>query len=58
MPIHDWQFWVVTIVSLAALLMLRRVLMPRKKGKKTTLTVGGQPVGRNPKRDKKDCGCS
>ncbi|MFG0246141.1 MAG: hypothetical protein ACF8MF_08855 [Phycisphaerales bacterium JB052] len=39
MPIGDWQFWVVTIIALVALVVLYRVLVPRKKGKRTNLTV-------------------
>jgi len=53
MPIHDWQFWVATIVMLAALWMLKIVLLPKKKGTKTTLTVGGKPVGKKSK--SQDC---
>ncbi|MBL4698618.1 MAG: hypothetical protein JKX70_07280 [Phycisphaerales bacterium] len=56
MPINDWQFWVVTLVAIASILGLKVVLMPKKKGTKTTLTVGGKPVGKKSK--SKDCGCS
>ncbi len=55
MPINDWQFWVVTLVMLASLWLLKLVLLPKKKGTKTTLTVGGKPVGKKPK--SKDCNC-
>ena len=57
MPIHDWQFWVATIVVIAALWALKLVLVPKKKGTKTTLTVGGKPVGKKAKAKSKDCGC-
>ncbi len=57
MPINDWQFWVVTIIALGALWVLKGVLVPKKrKGKKTTLTVGGQPVQKR-KTKSDDCGC-
>lgn len=42
MPIGDWQFWVVTIVAIIALYVLYRVLVPRKKGKRTNLTVSAK----------------
>lgn len=42
MPIGDWQFWVVTIVAIIALFVLYRVLVPRKKGKRTNLTVSAK----------------
>lgn len=58
MPIHDWQFWVVTAICIIAVFMLKRVLMPKKKGQKTTLTVGGKPVNKKTKPKEKDCGCS
>ncbi len=58
MPMHDWQFWVVTAIAIAALCTLKRVLAPRKRGKKTTLTVGGQPLGKKHASRGKDCGCS
>tara|TARA_R110002073_G_scaffold118918_5_gene259185 strand:+ start:103395 stop:103571 length:177 start_codon:yes stop_codon:yes gene_type:complete len=58
MPIHDWQFWVVTIIAIGSLWLLKIVLLPKKKGTKTTLTVGGKPVGKESKRKSKDCGCS
>ncbi len=57
MPINDWQFWVVTIVMIASLWLLKLVLVPKKKGIKTTLTVGGKPVGKKAKDKSKDCGC-
>tara|TARA_R110002072_G_scaffold42064_16_gene118349 strand:+ start:42151 stop:42315 length:165 start_codon:yes stop_codon:yes gene_type:complete len=44
MPINDWQFWVVTLIAIGALWMLKRTLLPKKKGTKATLTVGGKPV--------------
>ncbi len=47
MPINDWQFWVVTLIAIGALWMLKRTLLPKKKGTKATLTVGGKPVGKS-----------
>ncbi len=46
MPWGDWQFWLVTLAAAAAVCMLVRVLIPRKRGKRTELTVGGEGVGR------------
>lgn len=48
-PVHDWQFWVVTALFLAAVAWLARGIIPRLKGRKgasrrATLTVGGKPV--------------
>ena len=54
MPWTDWQFWVVTIFALIAMLVLCRVLVPRKKGKRTNLTVSAKKHETNDK----DCGCS
>ena len=42
MPTNDWQFWVVTIIAIVALFVLYRVLVPRKKGKRTNLTVSAK----------------
>jgi len=58
MPINDWQFWIVTIVALAALAVFVRMLIPKKKGKKTSLTVGGQPMGKRKKSAGKDRDCN
>jgi hypothetical protein len=57
MPWSDWQFWVVTLIAIGALWMLKGVLLPKKKGTKTTLTVGGKPVDKR-KSKSEDCGCS
>jgi hypothetical protein len=46
MPWVDWQFWVVTLAAVASVWMLARVLIPRRRGKRTELTVGGESVGR------------
>lgn len=57
MPIGDWQFWVVTIIAIVAMFVLYRVLVPRKKGKRTNLTVSAHK--KDPSQDKcdPDCGC-
>jgi predicted permease len=46
MPLGDWQFWVVTLIAIAAAWIVIRVLLPRRKPrpKKTELTVGGKRV--------------
>ncbi len=62
MPIDDWQFWIVTIIMIGALWMLKSMLLPKKKGTKTTLTVGGKPVDKRASKTTKhqstDCGWS
>ena len=55
MPVGDWQFWVVSVLALAALVAVVRMVVPpslwprrfrrKSKGKATTLTVGGRAVG-------------
>lgn len=55
MPTHDWQFWVVSAVALAAaawiIRSLARVIYPRKsrrgRSSRATLTVAGKPVQRS-----------
>jgi hypothetical protein len=53
-PVHDWQFWVVTLLALVALYAVARSLIPaglwpkwlgskRQKGKRATLTVSAKP---------------
>jgi predicted MFS family arabinose efflux permease len=44
MPVGDWQFWIVTVIAVAAMWVMIRVLLPRRKprSKKTELTVGGK----------------
>lgn len=58
MPWTDWQFWVVTIVAIVALFVLYRVLVPRKKGKRTNLTVSAQKKSDACKDGDTGCGCS
>lgn len=53
MPIGDWQFWVVTVIAIVALVVLYRIFMPRKKGKRTNLTISAKKH-----KDSGDCGCS
>jgi len=58
MPVDDWQFWVVTFAGLIAALWLIRLVLPKKKrGIKTSLTVGGKPVGKRSSKNESDCGC-
>jgi hypothetical protein len=35
-PINDWQFWVVTIIALAAITLAARNLIPGLRKKKST----------------------
>jgi hypothetical protein len=54
LPVHDWQFWVATVIALVALRHVLKMLFPsglpfmkrRKPGKGTraTLTVERKPV--------------
>lgn len=48
MPIGDWQFWVVTLVAIGALVMLWRMLLPKKKGKRTRLTISAKDAPSRP----------
>jgi len=58
MPVHDWQFWVVTLAGLIAALWLIRLVLPKKsRGTKASLTVGGKPVGKQSSKPKNDSGC-
>ena len=59
LPLGDWQFWVVTLVALIALLWILRGIIPwrrlvgkpaKSRGRKTTLTVGGKPVNKSDSR--------
>lgn len=48
MPWGDWQFWVVTVIALGAVVAAWRYLVPRgtlgrkKKATKVGLTIGGE----------------
>ena len=53
LPITDWQFWVVTVIAIVALYLLARMFVPKKKGKRTSLTVSAK---KQSKCDS-DCGC-
>jgi hypothetical protein len=50
MPVHDWQFWVVSAIALVALVYLLRRVVPagflgtKKPGTKTSLTIGGKAI--------------
>ncbi|GMV24922.1 MAG: hypothetical protein AMXMBFR58_09530 [Phycisphaerae bacterium] len=56
LPVHDWQFWVATVIALVALRHVLRMLFPsgipigkrRRKaaGTRATLTVDRKPVDR------------
>lgn len=46
----DWQFWLVTLIAVAAAAYLTRPLWRKKttgKKQRITLTIGGQPVDRH-----------
>lgn len=48
MPIHDWQFWVVTAIAACALWFVARRALParlrgtKRRGVKATLTIDGK----------------
>lgn len=43
MPWADWQFWIVTGITLACLIPLYRMIRPRKASRaKATLTVSAR----------------
>lgn len=54
LPVNDWQFWVVSVGALVALVYLLRNILPEKwvpfrksrKGRAATLTIGGKAVER------------
>jgi hypothetical protein len=42
MPLHDWQFWVVSVAALWGAWAMTRQLLPLKRkgrGKRTQLTI-------------------
>tara|TARA_R110000782_G_scaffold101029_9_gene187504 strand:- start:851 stop:1006 length:156 start_codon:yes stop_codon:yes gene_type:complete len=45
MPWGDWQFWVVTLAAVGGLWALARALMPRKRPKRTALTISATSRG-------------
>jgi hypothetical protein len=55
-PIHDWQFWIVTIVFVAALAWLLKGVIPipwlskRAKAKKQTKRVSITVEGKTPEK--------
>jgi hypothetical protein len=52
LPVHDWQFWVVTLIALCAALYLLRSILPipflskrakaKKQQKRVSITIGGK----------------
>lgn len=49
-PIHDWQFWVVTLMAISAVgfvarrtIFRKRPRRPRRSRTRATLTIEGQP---------------
>lgn len=52
LPLADWQFWVGSVLALAALAAVARMVLPRAwlpggrkpAGRKVTLTIGGKPA--------------
>ncbi len=54
LPVHDWQFWAVSLIALAAAAWLLRSVLPipflsarhrrRKRQRRVTLTVDGKNV--------------
>jgi len=57
-PVHDWQFWAVTAIMVAAAAYILWQLLPRLTGRKgrrhkATLTIGGKPVGPESRRSRR-----
>lgn len=60
MPVHDWQFWVTTLVALMALAYLLRNVVPvpflskrakrKKHERRATLTVSAATAGAQEKK--------
>ncbi len=49
MPVHDWQFWVVTLVAGVALALIVRAGWPgrrarRARARRVVLTISGRPA--------------
>ncbi len=48
LPLGDWQFWVVSLIALGAVLFLAKPLLRKARGrdkeKRATLTIGGKAV--------------
>ena len=46
MPLGDWQFYVVTIIAIAALVVVTRPFWPRrrKRSKRVDLTIGRKEI--------------
>lgn len=38
-PVHDWQFWLVSVVALAAVLLILRHVLPGKRRKRAGRSV-------------------
>jgi hypothetical protein len=55
-PVHDWQFWVVTLLAAGALAYLVRKLLPDRlkpwrkgpRGKATSLTISARTPPKKP----------
>lgn len=50
LPVHDWQFWVATVIALAAAYFVLRMILPKSwfpgrkaPSRKVTLTIDGRP---------------
>lgn len=48
-PVHDWQFWVVTLAAAGAMCWLARGILPgarkrRRRGQRAVLTLHGKAV--------------
>ncbi|MEM7754572.1 MAG: hypothetical protein AAF297_02935 [Planctomycetota bacterium] len=42
MPWGDWQFWVVTVAAVGAIVWLGRSVLPKRRARKTELTVSAK----------------
>ena len=48
MPFGDWQFWVVTVLALVAVIGIARTIAPRRRRPpRTSLTIDGAPPRRS-----------
>lgn len=54
MPINDWQFWVVTVLAVAAALVMLRPVLSRvtqggakRRATRASLTIEGRQVTRS-----------
>lgn len=61
MPTGDWQFWIVTILAIAAAVVMLRPILSRvtrrgskRRSTRASLTIEGRQVGRSRRSSTRD----